>query len=820
MKISHSWLCRYFKGQATPEQIAETLTATGLEVENLEKAEAIPGGLAGVVVAQVLTCEKHPDADKLHLTTVDVGTGTPLNVVCGAPNVRAGLKTMCAQVGTKLTMGDQSITIKRSKIRGAVSEGMLCAEDELGIGTSHAGIMELPADAPVGQAAKEYLGLTDDYQYEIGLTPNRIDAASHYGVARDLAAGLLQRGVQAKLELPSVDSFSIDNTNTPVSITVEAQQACTRYAGLTISNISVKPSPEWLQSSLRAIGLTPINNVVDVTNFVLHEIGQPLHAFDLAKIDGQRVVVRTMPSDTPFVTLDGQERKLHADDLMICNANAPMCIAGVFGGLESGISESTTSIFLESACFNPVYVRKTARRHALSTDASFRFERGVDPNITIWALKRAALLIKEVAGGQISSDITDIYPTPVERASINFSPERASRLIGIEIDLQTIERILDSLEIDIESRNSDGTWTLRVPTYRVDVTREADVVEEILRIFGYNNVPMPAKLNSVLSPSPRPDSFKVQNIIANYLTSNMFNEIMCNSLTKEAYYTNLSSHPAETAVHVMNPLSSDLNVMRQTLLFGGLESIQRNISHRNANLKLYEFGNCYSLRSNTPASEKPLSRYHESLRLGIWLTGQTHEEHWATPQAEQNFFHLKGYVNAIIQRMGIALDSLSRTEAQPDLFAYGMSYALPNGQCIAQLGLVNPERAAAMGIKTDVFYAELEWMPLLKALGNNTIKFNELPKYPAVRRDLALLLDKNVAYEQIKALAFSTERNLLKQVNLFDVYQGKNLPEGKKSLAVSFILQDERKTLVDAQIERTMQRLVDAFTRELGAQLR
>ena len=820
MKISYSWLCRYFKGQATPEQIAETLTATGLEVENLEKTEAIPGGLNGVVVAKVLTCEKHPDADKLHLTTVDVGAEAPLNVVCGAPNVRAGLKVLCAQVGTKLTMGNQTVTIKRSKIRGAVSEGMLCAEDELGMGTSHAGIMELPAEAPVGQSAKDYFGLTDDYQFEIGLTPNRIDAASHYGVARDLAAGLLQRGVEAKLELPSVDSFSIDNQNTPISITVDAQQACTRYAGLTISNITVKPSPEWLQNSLRAIGLTPINNVVDVTNFVLHEIGQPLHAFDLAKIDGQHVVVRTMPSNTPFVTLDGQERKLHADDLMICNANSPMCIAGVFGGLESGISENTTSIFLESACFNPVYVRKTARRHALSTDASFRFERGVDPNITIWALKRAALLIKEVAGGQISSDITDIYPTPVERASVNFSPERASNLIGINIDTQTIERIFSSLEIDIESRNSDGTWTLRVPTYRVDVTREADVVEEILRIFGYNNVPMPAKLNSVLSPSPRPDSFKVQNVIANYLTSNRFNEIMCNSLTKEAYYTNLSSHPADTAVHVMNPLSSDLNVMRQTLLFGGLESIQRNISHRNANLKLYEFGNCYSLHNNTPANDKPLSRYHESLRLGIWLTGQTNEEHWGTPQTEQNFFHLKGYVNAIIQRMGVSIEHLTCTEAQPDLFAYGMNYTLPNGQIIAQLGLVNPERTAAIGIKTDVFYAELEWMPLLKALGNNTIKFNELPKYPALRRDLALLLDKKVAYEQIKALAFSTERNLLKQVNLFDVYQGKNLPDGKKSLAVSFILQDERKTLVDAQIERTMQRLVETFARELGAQLR
>lgn len=817
MKISYSWLKRYFKGEATPEQMAEMLTSIGLEVESLERIEALPGGLAGVVVGQVITCQQHPDADKLKLTTVDVGTDTLLNVVCGAPNVRQGLKVLCAQVGAKLPMGGQELTIKRSKIRGAVSEGMLCAEDELGLGASHDGIMELPADAQVGLPIKDFLNLKDDYLLEIGLTPNRIDAASHYGVARDLAACMSYRGHDAHAQLPSVDGFAPSSTHCPIAVEVQAPQACTRYAGLTISGLSVKPSPEWLQSSLRAIGLSPINNVVDVTNFVLHEVGQPLHAFDMNRIDGQRVVVRTMPQDTPFVTLDGQERKLHPDDLMICSSTQPMCIAGVFGGLNSGITESTTSIFLESATFNPVNVRKTARRHGLSTDASFRFERGVDPNITLWALKRAAMLIQELAGGEIST-IVDIYPKPVEPARVEFNLERAGRLIGLELDPSAVERILKGLEVEIEARQGND-WLLRIPTYRVDVLREADVVEDVLRIYGYNNVPMPEKLSWALSPSQRPDSFQLQNLIANYLTDNGFSEIMCNSLTKETYHANLETYPAAQAVRLMNPLSSDLSVMRQTLLFGGLESIQRNMSFRSNNLNLYEFGNCYRLAVDAQG-DGPLSRYDEAFRLGLWLTGQDHEEHWAGAPTQQSFFHLKGVVHTILSRMGLRPDALEMHEAPSDIFAYGLRYSTTKGDTVAQFGLVQPSLAASIGIKAEVLYAELEWAPLLAAMAANRVEYSELPKFPAVRRDLALLVDKEVRYEQIRVLAINTERKLLKQVNLFDVYQGDKLPAGKKSLAVSFILQDERKTLVDAQIDRTMQRLVEVFASELGAQLR
>ena len=557
--------------------------------------------------------------------------------------------------------------------------------------------------------------------------------------------------------------------------------------------------------------------MVDITNFVLHEVGQPLHAFDLARIDGQRVVVRTMPEGTPFVTLDGQERKLHPDDLMVCSASAPMCIAGVFGGLSSGITESTTSIFLESATFNPVYVRKTARRHALSTDASFRFERGVDPSITIWALKRAAMLIKELAGGEIST-IVDIYPRPVERAKVEFNLNRAGRLIGLQLDPNAVERILQGLEIEIETRRGDD-WLLRIPTYRVDVLREADVVEDVLRIYGYNNVPMPEKLSWALSASQRPDSFQLQNLISNYLTDNGFNEIMCNSLTKEAYYANLETFPADHAVRLMNPLSSDLGVMRQTLLFGGLESIQRNMSFRSSNLCLYEFGNCYRVVPDAQG-EGPLSRYAEAFRLGLWLTGQTHEEHWASAPTPQTFFHLKGAVHAIVSRLGLRPEALSTHEAPSDVFAYGLRYSNTKGETVAQLGLVQPSLAASVGVKSEVLYAELEWAPLLASMATHRVEFHELPKFPAVRRDLALLVDTAVRYEQIKSLAISAERKLLKQVNLFDVYQGDKLPAGKKSLAVSFILQDEHKTLVDAQIDRTMQRLVEVFARELGAQLR
>lgn len=820
MNISYSWLKQYINSDLSPEEMSKILTSIGLEVEALELRETIRGGLAGVVVGEVLTCEKHPDADKLHVTTVNVGGETPLNIVCGAPNCRAGLKVLCATIGTKLYHGDEELTIKKSKIRGAVSEGMLCAEDELGVGKSHDGIMELPASTKVGLSAREYFNIHDDYLLEIGLTPNRIDAASHFGVVRDLVAYLNYTGVDIKALLPAVDGFKVQNHNLSIPVEVVAKQACTRYAGVTVSGVSVKPSPSWLQDRLRSIGLNPINNVVDVTNFVLHEIGQPLHAFDAAKIKGNKVVVRTMPEGTPFVTLDGVERKLSGNDLMICNESEPMCIAGVFGGLNSGVTESTTSVFIESACFNPVYVRKTARRHGLSTDASFRFERGVDPNITLWALKRAALLIQEVAGGEISSDIVDVYPQPVEKFRVEFNTERANNLIGIDIPVQTLERILLGLEIDIEAK-SGSDWVLRVPTYRVDVTREADVVEDVLRIYGYNNVPMPQKVSSTLNYSHRPESFRMQNHVSDYLSSNRFNEIMCNSLTKGAYYNNLQTYPESQSVKIMNPLSSDLNVMRQTLLFGGLESIQRNTNFRNADLRLYEFGNCYWFHPEVEVTDpkNALSRYSESFRLAIWTTGLVNNEHWAAKPEKQSFFHLKGTVNAILQRFGFNFEKLDCGEAPTDLFAYGIEYKL-NGKLVATFGMVNPNLANNFDIKAEVFFAEIEWAMLLKQIANEKIAYKEISKFPAVRRDLALLVDNAVKYEQIRSLALSTERKLLKQVNLFDVYQGKNLPEGKKSLAVSFTLQDENKTLTDSQIEKTMQRFIDAFTKNLGAQLR
>lgn len=818
MKISYSWLKRYINVDLTPEQISQILTSIGLEVESLELKEAIKGGLEGVVTGQVLTCEKHPDADKLSVTTVDIGLSEPLHVVCGAPNVAKGQKVLVATVGTKLYFHDQEITIKRAKIRGEVSEGMICAEDELGLGTSHDGIMVLPSDIAVGLPAKSYFNITDDYLLEIGLTPNRIDAASHFGVARDLAAYIHFHNVNGtRALLPSVGSFAVDSKELPIPVEVLTTQACTRYSGITVSGIKVAPSPVWLQKRLRSIGLNPINNVVDITNFVLHEIGQPLHAFDADAIKGNKVVVRTMPEGTPFVTLDGVERKLSADDLMICNESEPMCIAGVFGGLHSGVTDKTTKVFIESACFNPVYVRKTARRHGLNTDASFRFERGTDPNITIWALKRAALLIKEIAGGEISSGIADVYNSPVEFYKVDFNVEKACALIGMEIPTNQIEKILMGLEIKVLDKNGPN-WILGVPTYRVDVLREADVVEDVLRIFGYNNVAMPDKVSSTLNYSRKPDSFQMQNIAADFLSNNRFNEIMCNSLTKGAYYKNLDTFPEQNSVQILNPLSNDLNVLRQTLLFGGLESIQRNTNFRNPNLKLYEFGNCYRY-NGIKNPENPLGRYAENSRLSIWLTGDRDAEHWSQKSEKVNFFTLKSFVHSLLNRFGFDSDTLEHTEAPEDMFDYGMMYRL-NDKPVVTFGLVNGNIAKEFDIKAEVLFAELEWEMLLKQTTTNKISYTELPKYPEVRRDLALLLDTAVTYEQVRKLAYTTERKLLKNVNLFDVYQGKNLAEGKKSYAVSFTLQDDARTLTDEQIDRTMKRLIEAYTKELGAQLR
>lgn len=818
MKISYSWLKQYIDTELSPERIAEILTAIGLEVEALEKIESVKGGLRGVVIGEVLTCEKHPNADKLSVTTVDVGSENPLSIVCGAPNVARGQKVLVATVGTTLYMGDESLTIKKAKLRGVPSEGMICAEDELGLGDSHDGIMVLPDDTPVGLPAREYFDITDDYLFEIGLTPNRIDAASHYGVARDLAAYLQFHGPKATAILPSVDDFKIDSSKRVIPVEVVSREACTRYSALTITGVRVAPSPDWLQSSLKAIGLTPINNVVDVTNFVLYEIGQPLHAFDADAIKGNRVVVKTLKEGTPFVTLDGVERKLSENDLMICNQSEPMCIAGVFGGIESGVTESTTTVFLESACFNPVYVRKTARRHGLSTDASFRFERGTDPNITLWALKRAAMLIKELAGGEIASEIIDCYPEPVAPYRVELDVKRVNELIGIEIPEMDIRSILNALEISVVG-NSNGKLLLDVPTYRVDVLREADIVEEILRIYGFDKVTLPDKVSSTLSYSVKPDSFKMQNLVSDYLSSNRFNEIMCNSLTKGGYYEGLSTVPAEHSVRILNPLSSDLNVLRQTLLFGGLESIQRNISHRNSDLRFFEFGNCYFYNGKPVAQDVPLNGYSESFKLGLWLTGLWNGEHWMEKPVKASFFHLKGFVQAIMKRFGYDAGMLDTSEAPSDIYAYGITYRV-KGKELVNFGKVADSLTGVFDIKEDVFFAELNWSMLLKQLSDSHIRFEPMSKFPSVRRDLALLLDRTVNYDEIRKLAFRTERKLLKQVNLFDVYEGKNIPEGKKSYAVSFILQDESKTLTDKQIDKVMNRLVNQFTCELGAQLR
>lgn len=817
MTISYSWLKEYLKIDIEPEKVSQILTSIGLEVESFEKHQTIKGGLEGIVIGEVLTCEKHPDADKLSKTTVSIGNGEPLHVVCGAPNVAKGQKVAVATVGTKMYFNDQEIIIKKAKIRGELSEGMICAEDELGLGTSHAGIMVLDSLAVVGTPAKEYFKIEDDYIFEIGLTPNRIDAASHFGVARDLAAYLnLEKPTRAVK--PSVESFKIDNNKLHIPVELSNPELCPRYSGVTISNIKVGPSPEWLQKHLKSIGLNPINNVVDITNFVLHEIGQPLHAFDADAITGNKVVVKTLSEGTPFITLDSNERKLSSEDLMICNTQQGMCIAGVFGGLKSGVSDSTTKVFLESACFNPVSIRKTARRYGLSTDASFRFERGTDPNITIWALTRAAMLIKEVAGGEISSEIVDVYPKPVEDFKVEYNLKRATTFIGKEIPVATIKKILEGLEIKIVKEDGDN-WLLAVPPYRVDVQREADIVEDILRIYGYNNVEFSEKVNSTLSYSKKPDNHQIINLVSDYLTSNGFNETMCNSLTKSSYYNDLASFPAANTVQILNPLSNDLSGMRQTLLFGGLESVQRNTNHRNLNLKLYEFGNCYKFIPNADRSKEPLKSYSEDLRLGIWLTGEKGPESWIQKPQVASFYTIKGYIHSILSRFGFETDSLTIEDAPTDIFEYGLSYSLRNKHLVT-FGLVNKNILESFDLKADVFFAEFKWSLVFEHSVNLKIEYRELPKFPEVRRDLALLLDKNIAYSQIQKLAFATERKLLKKINLFDVYQGKNLGENKKSYAVSFILMDENKTLTDVQIDKTMNNLMEVFVKELGAQIR
>jgi phenylalanyl-tRNA synthetase beta chain len=820
MNISYNWLKEFVNFNLSPDETATVLTSIGLENGPVEEVETIKGGLEGLVIGEVLTCESHPDSDHLHLTTVNIGNGEPLNIVCGAPNVAAGQKVIVATIGTKLFSGDESFVIKKSKIRGKESFGMICAEDEIGIGTSHDGIIVLPEDTKVGMTAKEYYGIDSEFILEVDITPNRADAASHFGVARDLAAYLKQKDSSVILNRPSVDSFSVDNKSYVVDVKVEDSEACPRYSGVTVSNVKVGESPEWLKKRLQLIGLRPINNIVDITNYLLHETGQPLHAFDGAKIKGDKIIVKTVSAGNKFTTLDQVERSLDEKDLMICNEIEPMCIGGVFGGLDSGVSETTTKVFIESAYFNPVSIRKTARRHGLNTDSSFRFERGVDPNNTLYVLKRAALMIKEIAGGEISSEIIDIYPEKIEDFAVSLSLKKVNTLIGKDIPVEDVRSILEALEIKILSEK-DGVLDLVVPSYRVDVQRDVDVIEDILRIYGYNNIDFSDTVRSSISYSQKPDSNKIQNIIADQLTANGFNEILNNSLTSVNYYKNINhSWSAENCVSILNPLSNDLAVMRQSLLFGGLESISYNKNRRNSDLKLYEFGNCYHYNSENKKEGDVLAEYSEEFHLGLWISGYLNDLQWNKPQVKVSVYDLKTYFENILMKLGIKKDQLVLEEGDNETFAHSLSYKLRNGKILAIMGKVRSSILKEFDIDDDVYYGDILWENLLAATKKNTVRFSELPKFPEVRRDLALLVDQSVKYSDVEKIAFSTDKKILKSVALFDVYEGKNLPEGKKSYAVCFILQDLSQTLTDNQIDAVMDKLTRNFEKQLGASLR
>ena len=806
MKISYNWLKQFIKIDWQSEQTAALLTDLGLEVEMVEKYQSVKGGLEGIVVGHVLTCVQHPDADRLKITTVDLGDGAPVQIVCGAANVAAGQKVPVATIGTILYDKEgESFTIKKGKIRGQESHGMICAEDEIGLGSSHDGIMVLDESLQPGTPAATVFKIENDEVFEIGLTPNRADAMSHLGTARDLRAGMLQSGVNVELITPSVTNFRVDKRTFKIDIDVKESKSVPRYCGLTISGITVKPSPAWLQNRLKAIGLNPKNNIVDVTNYVLHELGQPLHAFDAAKING-KIIVKTLASGTKFTTLDDVERSLHEEDIMICDEDGPLCIAGVFGGKDSGVSENTTSIFLESAYFNPVSVRKTAKRHQLNTDASFRFERGIDPTITEYALKRAALLIQEVAGGEITSDLIDVYPKKVDDFSVILNFNKVSKIIGQEIPKDTIKKILVSLDIKVNSVTDSGLG-LTIPAYRVDVQREIDVIEEILRVYGYNNIQFSNKVNATMANSPRTEDYKIQNVVATQLNSQGFHEMMANSLTTANYIQLSEMLQEEHNVTMLNPLSSDLATMRQSLLFSGLEAISYNINRKNTDLKLFEFGKTYH---NYP------SGYEEKKHLTLFLTGSRNQETWTSSQHPTDFFLFKGYVNAVLERLGI-----QKTQNQPlatDVYSEGIAVSLGK-DTIVEIGVVKKSILKHFGIKQEVFFADFNWATILKLISNK-IKFTDIPKYPEVRRDLALLIDQAVTYDSIYTIAKQTEKSLLKNIDLFDVYEGQNLPEGKKSYALSFSIQDSSKTLTDEQIDKIMNKLQKNFETELGAVLR
>ena len=822
MKISYNWLKQYIQCDLPAEELGKTLTGTGLEVEDMTRYESVKGGLKGVVVGKVLTCIDHPNSDHLHITTVDVGEAEPLHIVCGAPNVAAGQKVLVATIGCELWSGDEHFTIKKGKIRGEVSEGMICAEDELQLGTSHEGIMVLPDNYEVGKPASFYFPVEEDFTYEIGLTANRSDATSHIGCDRDIVAALNHKNNtrQYKIERPSVEAFKVENTSNNIEVIVEDTKNCPRYSGVTISGVKVGPSPAWLKNRLEAVGLRSINNIVDISNYVLMEVGQPLHIFDADKIKGKKVIVKCLKKDTPFTTLDGVQRKLSDTNLMICNAEEPMCIAGVFGGLDSGVTETTKNVFIESAYFNPTSIRKTARFHGLQTDASFRYERGCDPNITLYALKRAALLVKELAGGTVSSEVKDVKNGDFTPVRVQLKFDYLNKIAGQEMEKDIAVNILKDLNCQVVEL-TDAYVTVDVPTCKVDVYRPADLVEEILRIYGYDNIVIPTKINASLNVNVKPDKEKIQQEISIMLASNGFYEIMNNSLTKSAYAKELDSFDEAKNVKIMNPLSSDLDVMRQTLMFGGLESIARNQSFKSFDMKFFEFGNTYLFNAEKPATEeKPLNPYTENYRLDLLLTGNDKDESWNGKPQSLNFYDLKKYVLGIIHKLGINTDELEMTEGTESHYDYSIVYSL-NKKVLVTIGKINAKTLKMFDVKKEVFHATFDWDAILKIVkGLKTISFEALPKFPSVRRDLAFILDKNVTFEQIKSLAFATERNILTSVNLFDIYEGDKIPAGKKQYAVSFTLQDKQKTLTDKVIEKTMARIQQAIEQQLNATLR
>ncbi|MBQ2459335.1 MAG: phenylalanine--tRNA ligase subunit beta [Bacteroidaceae bacterium] len=835
MKISYKWLKEYVDTTLSAQEIAAALTSVGLEVDSVEEVQTIKGGLEGLWIGEVLSCVPHPNSDHMHVCQVNVGQPESIQVVCGAPNVAAGQKVIVAVVGTKLYDGDEVFTIKRSKLRGVESCGMICAEDEIGVGTDHSGIIVLPDTAVVGTPAAEFYHLESDFVIEVDITPNRADACSHYGVARDLYAWLLQNGYKTSLHRPDCDSFSVDNEALPVEVCVENAEACPRYCAVSLTDCEVKESPAWLQDRLRTVGLRPINNIVDITNYIMMAYGQPLHCFDADMVTGRKVVVKTMPEGTPFVTLDGVEHKLSDRDLAICNAEEPMCIAGVFGGRGSGTYETTKNVLLESAYFSPTWIRKSARRHGLQTDASFRFERGIDPNGQIYALKQAAIMARELAGAKVSMHIVDVCPSPAKDFDVKLDYEYVDALIGKHIPSETVKSIVTSLEMRIVNETPQGV-ELKVPAYRVDVQRPCDVVEDILRIYGYNNVEIPTTLKSCLSVKGEPDkSHKLQNLVGEQLVGAGFREILNNSLQRGAYYDGLEAYKSENLVRLLNPLSQDLNVMRQTLLFGGLETIARNVSYKNADLRLFEYGNCYKFTAErrcpdivpgVSSSRDPevikhvLDAYSEDYHLALWLTGKRVSGSWAHPDEEASFAELKAYVLNIFTRVGISFGSLVFSEGKSDIFAKSLVIENKGGKVFAELGIVSPVLTKKFDIEAPVYYADLRWNLLLKAVRNAKVCYTEISKYPAVSRDLALLLDKGVEFGEIERIAYQTERKLLRAVRLFDVYEGKNLPAGKKSYAVNFILQDTERTLNDKQIDAIMNKLIQQLTSQLGAELR